>query len=50
VFFTANDPVASGFVASLNRPGGDLKDISNLNAVVVAKHLELLHELMPAAR
>jgi putative ABC transport system substrate-binding protein len=49
IFFTGYDPVVSGFVASLNRPGGNVTGISVLNADVVVKRLEMLHELVPAA-
>jgi putative ABC transport system substrate-binding protein len=49
VFETASDPVALGLVASLNRPGGNLTGVINLNVEVAPKKLELLRELLPAA-
>jgi putative ABC transport system substrate-binding protein len=49
VFETASDPVRLGFVASLNRPGGNLTGVTNLNVEVGQKRLELLRELLPAA-
>ena len=49
VFGIAVDPVEVGLVASLNRPGGNLTGVTNLNAEVGPKRLELLRELLPAA-
>jgi putative tryptophan/tyrosine transport system substrate-binding protein len=50
VFFTAVDPVEVGFVASLNRPGGNLTGISGFLVAIGPKRLELLHQLFPEAK
>ena len=42
-----NDPVGSGFVASLARPGGNITGLSTLAPEISGKRLELLKEIVP---
>ena len=47
VFAQDGDPVASGFVASLSRPGGNTTGLSTLAPELSGKRLELLKEVVP---
>jgi putative ABC transport system substrate-binding protein len=50
VFTIAADPVDSGLVAALNRPGGNITGFAQLEASVVGKWLELLSEIAPGLK
>jgi ABC-type uncharacterized transport system substrate-binding protein len=49
VFELSPDPIALGLVASLNRPGGNITGVTNLNIETGPKRLELLRQMLPAA-
>jgi ABC-type uncharacterized transport system substrate-binding protein len=49
VFTTTNDPVQSGLVSSLNRPGGNATGVSRLGQELIPKRLQMLAEVVPGA-
>jgi putative ABC transport system substrate-binding protein len=50
VFATAGDPVETGLVSSLARPGGNLTGLSSQASDIVGKRLELLRQTVPGLR
>jgi putative ABC transport system substrate-binding protein len=50
VFPVAVDPLGSGFVASLSRPGGNVTGLSLQGTDVAGKRLQMLREIIPALR
>ena len=49
VFVATFDPVATGLVASLARPGGNITGMTSISGDVIAKRLQLVTELIPNA-
>jgi putative tryptophan/tyrosine transport system substrate-binding protein len=49
VFVTGADPIKFGFVASFNRPGGNVTGIWMVSTVLAQKRLQLVRELLPKA-
>jgi putative tryptophan/tyrosine transport system substrate-binding protein len=49
VFSIGGDPVESGLVPSLDRPGGNVTGFTSMNGQLTGKQLGLLHELLPSA-
>src|SRR5215831_12755602 len=47
VFVSGGDPIASGLVTNLSRPGGNITGVSFASSSLQPKRLALLHELVP---
>jgi putative tryptophan/tyrosine transport system substrate-binding protein len=50
IFETGVDPIKMGLVNNLARPGGNVTGVTQSNVEMAPKRLQLLHELLPAAR
>ena len=50
MFATAGDPIGSGLVATLARPGGNVTGVSSQASDAAGKRLELLREVVPGLR
>jgi putative tryptophan/tyrosine transport system substrate-binding protein len=50
VFLTASDPVGTGLVATLARPGGNVTGLANQISDTTGKKLEFLREVVPGLR
>jgi putative tryptophan/tyrosine transport system substrate-binding protein len=50
VFWSGADAVEAGLVTNLSRPEGNLTGINSMTYQIVAKQIELLHQLLPGAR
>jgi putative ABC transport system substrate-binding protein len=50
VFASAGDPIASGLVARLERPSGNITGFANFEPMIVGKWLELLSEIVPGLK
>lgn len=50
VFAVANDPIGSGLIASLSRPGGNVTGLSLEVTEIAGKRLQLLHQVVPHLR
>ena len=50
IFAIGGDPVRTGLVESLSRPGGNLTGAAHINVEIAPKRLELMHELLPSEK